>query len=257
MTTDFSAHGDLTAYPFIHGALAFIENVATDDQKREAATTDQGVGLASQQWFKPNVRRSLAESLEFTFKLHGYIGYVSPLAEEMMKFRLYFSKHSADALSAAWCLTKRGGVAKDALNADYDFNRGGILRLEDVDELVAEAKRLENGNTHWDRLKGYFRRGDRVFSYRAGGNWGYVVLRGRRLVYDYETLHMQLSAEGGAKLAGEVKAYNEAGGTAAVLAGTLVWPPPGWVNPVTDEMARAEARRIQLENSIPVDPSTS
>jgi hypothetical protein len=241
---------NLDSHPTIRGALAFIEAVATEEQKQEAMKTDQGVGVASQQWFKLNVRRALAETVQATFKLNDYYGNGSPLAKEMIDFQIYFSEHSADALAAAWCRTKRGGLATDALNADYDFNYGGIYSLEDVDELVAEAKKLENGNTTWDRLRGYYREGDRVFYYRAGGSRGYVVLRGRRLVCDYESLHMQLSREGGAKMAGEVKAYRDAGGTEAVLAGKLVWPPPGWVNPVTDEEAKAIARREDLENTI-------
>ncbi len=48
-----------------------------------------------------------------------------------------------------------------------------------------------------------------------------------------------MSHTGVAKIIAEIKAYDEAGGSEAVLAGKLVWPPEGWVNPVTDEQAAA------------------
>ncbi len=224
--------------PAIRGALAYLDAVTTAEQKRMAETTDQELGIKgmNQNLFREN----LASVVSRTFKLALLRGFESDLAKELEAYRLYNKSHSADALAAAWCLSRRGGQAQAALMADYDYQIGGIIRHTDIAELQKDAKNArDSDNSTWGRLRGFYRDGDFVLYYRYGGGDGYVVLRGRRLVVNCEALYWQMSHTGVAKIIAEIKAYDEAGGSEAVLAGKLVWPPEGWVNPVTDEQAAA------------------
>lgn len=211
--------------PAIRGALAYLDAVATSHQKRVATETDQGIGH-DKEFNGRALRRAMEREVSRAFKLGGYVGYVSPLAQELEAYRLYSAKDSADALACAWCLMQRGGNPTAALTADYDFRGCGILHEEDINQLVADAKDKEDHHSIWGMIKSYHRKGDRVASYRYGGGCGHVILRGRRAVLDLEGIHWQMSEEGAAEIAKEFAAFEAAGGTKAFLAGTLAWPPP-------------------------------
>ena len=82
---------------------------------------------------------------------------------------------------------------------------------------------------------------------------GFMLVRGDRLVWEEETLHMCV-VWGNPQWEAAHAEFKRLGGNPAFFAGKFEWPPDGWVNPMTDEATKAELRRRRGTDEI--DPTS-
>jgi hypothetical protein len=211
----------------ILGVFAFLDATLAPELILEAATHD--LENRHDYWSHKNLRRDVGEILQETFRLQNIR---SPLRKELAKFRLYHRRDMADALSVAYFLVKRGANPIDALTADYCLTFHGILTWEDLDKIKAELT-WENPRATWGHFSAFYEPGDRLVHYQTLGSCGLLLVRGDRLVWDHETIHFCSSPS--LRWKTDRDHFMALGGNRGFLAGDFVWPPPDWVNPVTNE----------------------
>jgi hypothetical protein len=180
-------------------------------------------------------REAIAKVLNSTFRLQ-WKG--CPLRPFLAKYRLYHRDDMADALAAAYVQYKRGCDPEAALNADYSVEFCGLLYRKDLDEI-----RNNSNDYFWRQFRPFFEEGDRIVSQVSIGAYDYyLMVRGDRLVWKVESLHKTLIGVSLKRKAEEAH-FLELGGCKAFLDGEFTWPPPDWVNPVSDEEEAASLKR--------------
>jgi hypothetical protein len=153
----------------------------------------------------------------------------SPLRKALDAFRLY---HKTDMASALTCAYNRHRLGKDPLTAlreDYSLGFYGILTWTSREEVKARHR----DDWLWNQVQPFFKEGDRLVNYRTPPNSGTLLLRGDRLVWEVDTFHGNISAVAPSWQAAYDQ-FQALGGNRGFLAGEFVWPPEGWVNPVSD-----------------------
>lgn len=183
-------------------------------------------------------REAIAKVLNATFRLQ-WKG--CPLRPFLARYRLYHRDDMADALASAYVQYKRGDDPEAALNADYSINSPGLYCHEDIDQFRND---LGNGyrQSLWHHLSGFFEEGDRLVKHDAGGSDYLLLVRGDRLVWKTEMIHKTIFGLSLQRKAEEAH-FLELGGCKAFLDGEFTWPPPDWVNPVSDEVEAASLKR--------------
>jgi hypothetical protein len=183
-------------------------------------------------------REAIAKVLNATFRLQ-WKG--CPLRPFLAKYRLYHRDDMADALAAAYCQHKRGGDPEAALNADYSVEFRGLLYHEDLGKF-----RNASGDGYlqrlWHPLSVFFEEGDRLVKQDSGPYDYLMLVRGDRLVWKTEMIHKLLIGVSLKRRAAEAH-FVALGGCKAFLDGKFTWPPPDWINPVTDEEEAASLKR--------------
>ncbi len=147
----------------------------------------------------------------------------------------------ADALAAAYCQHKRGGDPEAALNADYSLNFPGLLYHADLDRFRNSGK---DGHLYplWHQLRDFFVDGDRIVSNVSVPYDYYLLVRGDRLVWMVESIH-KVCIGVSLKRKAEEAHFVALGGCKAFLNDEFTWPPPDWVNPVSDEEEAASLKK--------------
>lgn len=220
----------------ILGVFAYLDSTLAPELILEAAAYD--LENTRHYWPHKSLRRDVRETLNNVFRLQYWD---CPLRKELAKFRLYHRNDMADALTAAYFLLKRGANPIDALTADYCLTFHGILTWADLDKIKAELT-WENPRATWGHFSSFYEPGDRLIRYKTMGSCGLLLVRGDRLVWDREEIHFCSSRS--LRWETDRDHFIALGGNRGFLAGEFIWPPPGWVNPVTDEMeAESLARR--------------
>lgn len=183
-------------------------------------------------------REAIASVLNATFRLQ-WKG--CPLRPYLAKYRLYHRDDMADALAAAYGQHKRGGDPEAALNADYSINFPGLFYHEDIDRFQNDR---ENGylQSLWHPLRDFFKEGDRLVKHDWGASDYLLLVRGDRLVWKTEMIHKTIVGISLKRNAAEAH-FVELGGCKAFLNSEFTWPPPDWINPVSDEEETASLKR--------------
>lgn len=234
------------------GVFAFLDASLPEALKKAAVRNDPGVGrlpempskIAFQQshlsckaktpgaeFFMGYViegyeRQSIAKVLAATFRLQ-WKG--CPVRSSLAKYRLYHSDDMADALAAAYIHLKRGLDPEAALNADYSVPVSSFLRHIDNSEILHNSQ-----NYFWGHFHPFYEDGDRIVEEVGRGAHYYLLVRGDRLVWKTESVHM-IPKGVSLRHRAEVTHFEELGGAKAFLNGEFDWPPPDWINPVSDE----------------------
>lgn len=222
-----SASSSLESGNPILGVFAYLDTTLAPELILEAAAHD--LENRYDYWSHKNPRRDVRENLQEAFRLQNIH---SPLRKELAKFRLYHRRDMADALTVAYFLLKRGANPIDALTANYCLTFHGILTWEDLDKIKAELT-WENPRATWGHFSPFYEPGDRLIRYMTGGSCGLLLVRGDRLVWDREELHLFTTRS--LRWKTDCDHFRALGGNREFLAGDFIWPPPDWVNPVTDE----------------------
>lgn len=157
----------------------------------------------------------------------------APIRKALDGFRLYDKTDMAKALTCAYRLHLRGEDPGDALNADYCLPWHGILTWT-TKETLRQAHDERPENSQWSQFSQFYRDGDRFVRYSSPTSFGTLLVRGDRLVWEIEEMHMDRSRPS-PRFKAEAEKFKALGGNRAFLAGEFDWPPPGWVNPVSDE----------------------
>lgn len=242
------------------GVFAFLDASLPECLRRAAIEKDFGIGrlapMPSQTWSWQHVmnwklkppgehffmgyvvegyeREAIAKVLNAIFRLQWK---ECPLRPFLAKCRLYHRDDMADALAAAYCQHKRGGDPQAALNADYSVEFRGLLYHEDLEKF-----RNAGGDGYlqrlWHPLSVFFEEGDRLVKQDSGPYDYLMLVRGDRLVWKTEMIHKLLMGVSLKRRAAEAH-FVALGGCKAFLNGEFIWPPPDWVNSVTDEQERA------------------
>lgn len=179
-------------------------------------------------------REAIAKVLNATFRLQ-WKG--CPLRPFLAKYRLYHRDDMADALAAAYCQHKRGGDPQAALNADYSVEFRGLLYHEDL-EKFRDARGDGYLQRLWHPLSNFFEEGDRLVKQDSGAYDYLMLIRGDRLVWKTEMIHKLLMGGTLRRKAAEAH-FVALGGYKAFLKGEFIWPPPDWVNPISDDQDKA------------------
>jgi hypothetical protein len=143
----------------------------------------------------------------------------------------------ADALTVAYFLLKRGANSIDALTADYCLKPHGLLTWEDIDQVKAELT-WDTPRATWGHFQPFYEPGDRLIRYHTPPSRGLLLVRGDRLVWEYEEIHFCVIGRS-LRWNADFDHFIALGGNRGFLAGEFIWPPPDWVNPVTDEQEKA------------------
>ena len=200
-------------------------------------------------------RRAIAKILNETFRLQWR---ECPLRKFLAKYRLFHRDDMADALAAAYCLHKRGCDPKAALTADYAMGFHGLLFHEDI-EKFREAPKDSYEHFFWNHLRSHSEPGDRVVSYVWRPYDGYLLVRGDRLVWEVESIHKCMVGIS-LKWQAETDHFIALGSSKAFLNGEFVWPPTGWVNPVSDAEEKASLSKrpmFDLKGQSPGEDATA
>ncbi len=246
------------------GVFAFLDASLPECLRRAAIENDPGVGrlppMPSQaeawrhvsnwklkpqgdQFFMGYVvegweREAIAKVLNATFRLQ-WKG--CPLRPFLAKYRLYHRDDMADALAAAYIQHNRDCDPEAALNADYAVNFRGLLYHEDLDSF-RNAKGDGYLQRLWHHLRDFFEEGDRIVKHDSGPYEYLLLVRGDRLVWKTEMIHKCVVGVS-LKWRAEVDHFKALGGCKAFLNGDFTWPPPDWVNPVSDEEEAASLKK--------------
>lgn len=234
------------------GVFGFLDATLPEKLREAAEDTDLGIGRlaeASREWWhamtwKQNPllglcetgdeRRAIAKILNHSFRLQWK---ECPLRQFLAEYRLYHRDDMADALAAAYCLHKRGGDPKAALNADYSVNVRGLLYHKEIEEF-RNAPKDGYLEFFWREFRPFFEEGDRIVSHVSIPYDYYLLVRGERLVWEVESIHKCMVGVS-LKWRAEIDHFKALGGGKAFLNGEFIWPPPDWVNPMTDEQEKA------------------
>jgi len=248
----------------LSGVFAFLDASLPESLRRAAVEKDFGIGRLppmpsktavwqhvmtwklkppGDQFFMGYVvegyeREVIAKVLNSTFRLQWKR---CPLRPFLAKYRLYHRDDMADALAAAYVQYKRGGDPEAALNADYSLNVRGLLYHEDIDKFRNDTNNGYFGAL-WHHLSGFFEDGDRLVKHDSGGLDYLLLVRGDRLVWQTEMIRKTLIGVSLKRKAAEAH-FLELGGCKGFLDGEFTWPPPDWVNPVSDEEEAAYLKK--------------
>jgi hypothetical protein len=242
------------------GVFAFLDASLPECLRRAAIANDLGIGrlppmpsqTQSWQWAINSKTKPPGEQFFMGYVVEGYEREViakvlnatfrlqwkgCPLRPYLAKYRLYHRDDMADALAAAYVQQKLGGDPETALNADYSISFRGLLYHEDLDKFRNDSK---DGFLQglWNPLSPFFEDGDRLIKHDGGSSDYLLLVRGDRLVWKTEIIHKTLIGVS-LKRNAEWDHFKSLGGSKAFLNGEFIWPPPGWVNPVSDEDERA------------------
>lgn len=249
----------------LSGVFAFLDASLPESLRRAAVEKDFGIGRLvpmpskTETWqhvmnwnLKPPgdeffmgyvvesyERAAVAKVLNASFRLQ-WKG--CPLRPFLAKYRLYHRDDMADALAAAYGQHKRGGDPELALSADYAINFEGLFYHKDLDEFRNGAK---DGFYYplWCHLSDFFEDGDRLVKH-ASGPYDYLLLvRGDRLVWKTEMIRKILVGVSLKRKAEEAH-FVALGGCKAFLNGEFTWPPPDWVNPISDEEEAVSLKKL-------------
>lgn len=238
------------------GVFGFLDSALPERLRKAAEETDLGIGrlaeISSELWAamfcdrnsplglcaSGDERRAIAKILNLSFRLQFK---ECPLRQFLAKYRLYHRDDMADALAAAYCLHKRGGDPETALNADYSVNVRGLLYHEDLNQY-RDAPKDGHFDYYWRQLRPFYEEGDQIVKH-CGGGYDYILLvRGDRLVWSVESTRYTLIGVSLKRIA-EWEHFKALGGCKAFLNGEFTWPPPDWVNPVSDEEEEASLKK--------------
>lgn len=215
----------LTVSKMLNGVFAYLDAVLPEAEQVEAAAKDHGVGIGTKEC--TGFRCKLAKDIMHTFRTQFW---GSPLKPVLAEFNLHNQEDMADALAAAYCRHKAGRDPVEALNADYAINHGGLLSWVDLDKLREDATKTGSEAARvWGQFQGEYRAGDRVVHYSLPALAGYMLVRGDRLVWEVETLHMTIAGANTAHQAA-MERFKSLGGYPAFFAGKFTWPPLGGIN---------------------------
>jgi hypothetical protein len=216
----------LTTSKMLNGVFAYLDAVLPEADQAEAAAKDYGVGNGTQEC--TGYRSRLAKYILHTFRTQFW---GSPLKPVLAEYNLYNQDDMSDALAAAYCRHKAGRDPVEALNADYGIKAGGLLSWVDTDNLREDATKVgSEAATIWRHFQPMYRAGDRVVRYSLPTSIGYLLVRGDRRVWEFETLHMAVSGKSTAYEAA-LKKFKSLGGYPGFFAGKFTWPPADFINP--------------------------
>jgi hypothetical protein len=232
----------------ILGVFGYLDATLAPELLEEAAVYDLETvreHLSSDPWPHNSVRTVVRKTIFDSFRLQHW---GCPLRKELSRYRLYYRGDMADALTAAYFMLKRGGNPIDALEADYSLKPYGILTWEDIDKykavyrpefdvITGEKIEIEDGDyleSIWQHFSSFHEEGDRLIRYRWPSSSGFLMVRGDRLVWEYETAHMLISAVS-LRWKTDYEHFLALGGSCGFIHDDFVWPDPNWVNPVSDE----------------------
>lgn len=216
----------------ILGVFGFLDVTLTPDQIDEATVYDvESVRehLSCDPWPGNSVRSVVRKTIHDAFRLQ-YWG--CPLRKELDRFRLYYRGDMADALTAAYFLLKRGEDPIKALEEDYSLKPFGLLTCEDIEKTRIEAR--DDSNSDWWQFSRFYKEGDCLIRYHWPSSRGLLLVRGDRLVWEYETLHLCILGVS-PRWSANYEHFLSLGGNQGFLSSDFVWPDPDWINPVTDE----------------------
>jgi len=108
------------------------------------------------------------------------------------------------------------------------------LTFVDIDDL-RNAERDSYQHQRWAQFSGFHKDGDRLLSYRRPASSGLLLVRGDRLVWEYDEIRYCV-VDTSLRWNANYEHFLALGGNRAFLAGEFSWPPPDWINPVTDEV---------------------
>ncbi|WP_367873161.1 hypothetical protein [Luteolibacter sp. Populi] len=211
----------------VYGVFGFLDAVLQEKEisAAQAGELDRGIEPLD----RGRLRRKVTNLIVRTFRLQFY---GCPLRDELALFRLYHRDDMADALAHAYGLYKRGQDPLEALTADYCLDSRGLLFWEDIEHLKQLEARGES--SVWSEFRRFYRDGDRMIRCRTPVSHGLLLVRGDRLVWEIEELHLEVYGIS-LRWVTDLEKFEALGGSRAFLAGEFVWPPADWVNPVTDE----------------------
>jgi hypothetical protein len=212
----------------ILGVFAYLDATLAPELIQDAATYP--IEIDRDRLPFRSLRGVIRDTIRSNFRLQ-YWG--CDLTKELDKFHIYCRADMADALAVGYLLTKRGENPVEALTADYCMIPRGILTWEDIDKIRAEARQDDNRALWWN-FSSFYKPGDRMAEYYCPGYRGYILVRGDRLVLEYESFHGNTFGEF-PRFNADAEHFEALGGTCGFLNGDFVWPDPNWVNPVTDE----------------------
>lgn len=216
-------------HPLILGVFAYLDAVPEDS-------------IPSDRFFAPIYsdspeelrKKKLADFINTLFRLQWR---ECPLRPLLAEYRLYFRDDMAKALAHAYMLHKDGMDPEEALTADYCPGFLGLLSDCDLEEYrKAEPESLKA--IWWGNFRGFYEEGDKLVGYRQCTTSGYLLFRGDRLVWKYETTHYCVIG-GSLRWKTNVEKFIALGNTKGFINGDFTWPPADWVNPVTDEQEKA------------------
>lgn len=216
------------------GVFAFLDAALPEDLRRAAEEKDFGIGRVDpcdEAFF-------IAKILNSHFRLQWS---KCPIRGFLAQYRLYYRDDMAAALTSAYSLHKQGGDPEQALRGDYAMGFHGLLYHLDIDEFRNAPQDSYKGR-YWSQFRSQYESGDRLVEYRWLPYDGYLLVRGDRLVWEEESIH-KCRVGVSLKWNAEVEHFEALGGSKAFLNGQFVWPPPGWVNPVSDEEERASLNK--------------
>ena len=216
----------------ILGVFAYLDVVLTSEQIAEAASH---VLEDDRNWLRfRSLRETVKNMLKGTFRLQLWNCSLTPACE---RFKIYHRDDMADALTVAYFLLKRGANPIDALTADYCLIPRGLLTWVDIEKMRAKAQPTDSTAMWWN-FNSLYKPGDRIAEYRTHSDRGYLLIRGDRLVWEVEAIHMDVLWVS-LQFRAEAAHFEGLGGTRVFLNGDFEWPDPNWVNPVSDEEERA------------------
>lgn len=233
----------------IRGLFAYLDVTLPEEIKADAGKPAFTLSERHRDFGRSRVRIEIGERIGHSFRLQHW---GSPLSDALTPYRIYHREDMADALSVAYCLHKRGGSPLQAFTADYALWWGGILSWVDIGAF-RQAERDGGGPRIWDYFGVYCRAGDRFLRYGMPSSIGYMLVRGDRLLWERELLHICVP-DGDPRWEADYAEFTRLGGCAGFLAGKFTWPPVGWVNPMTSEAVAAELRRRRGTDEI--DPGS-
>lgn len=247
----------------LHGVLAFLDAALPESLIRAAVMNDPGIGRLPPMPSEASCRQFVMNHTAKLTRNNLFLGYVvegyeremiakvltstfrlqwkeCPLRGYLAKYRLYHRDDMADALAAAYIQHKRGCDPEAALTADYSFNEPGLLYHKDIDEFRNET---ENGYVQqlWSHLRSFAEEGDRLVKHDSGASDYLLLVRGDRLVWKTEMIRKIIGGISLKKKA-DWAHFQALGGCKAFLNGEFTWPPPDWVNPVSDEEEEASLK---------------
>jgi hypothetical protein len=207
----------------VRGVIAYLDVILADEVRLSLKEAEDNRTEAAPRTLWSDVPEKVRERIKNEFRLM-YWG--SPLREALARFSLFHHDDMADALMNAYRLHLQGRIPVDALRADYRLKDWGVLNWRSRQE-VYEA--YEN-QWLWSQFVRFCREGDRFVYYSGPLSSGTLLLRGDRLVWAVEELHMTISELPPRWRAMKAK-FDSLGGTRGFLAGEFVWPPEGWSPP--------------------------
>lgn len=207
----------------VRGVIAYLDVVLAEDVRLSLKEDEDNKTEAAPLTLWSDVPEKVRKRIKNEFRL---MHWGSPLREALARFFLFHHEDMADALMNAYRLHLQGRNPVDALRADYRLKDWGVLNWQSQ-KAVYEANK---DHWLWSQFVRFFQQGDRFVHYSRPVSSGTLLLRGDRLVWAVEELHMTISEVPPSWKAMKAK-FDSLGGTRGFLAGEFVWPPEGWCPP--------------------------